>query len=485
MILGFTGNSVFGQTYRLVDKDRTMTFARLTKSGFQDSIYYFMKTDSFDVSGTDTTFFFNTQLRTPVPAAPECDFVFNDSVLLGQRMLVKNDPEVTHVFFNANNDSIFIKSNIFVGKTWRVYTWADGSYIKGTVINRLEQEFLPGVLDSFYRIKLNVYSPTNVLQPTVFPNETKIDISKNNGIIEFFNFNLFPLPGDSLGRVLRGLSDPDAGVVDVDAQTAFTFKTGYEFHYREELAPDPSSGADKRISAIKYFVMDAEIGADHATYTMERVQFDTLYTGITPSSTIIWDTIDVTYNFADYGFLDSIEFTVFENLNFGYSDFIKADTLFTGISHKYVYDNYTFDPDTRCLNNIDELFNPKQIYGEGLGIIYYLDSTDAEHYHLLEMQYYQQGLNTWGTPFDFSALDLPINNLVQANSIVVFPNPCEDILHLKNIESGIIRIYNTGGVLIMQQQVTNNIDVSELPVGIYLLEIKDGKHSAYTTFSKR
>ena len=80
-----------------------------------------------------------------------------------------------------------------------------------------------------------------------------------------------------------------------------------------------------------------------------------------------------------------------------------------------------------------------------------------------------------------------INNLVSDFNINVFPNPTKGIL---TIETGILKIKEVNvlsltGELIITTTLTNeNINVSALPVGIYLLEVitKDGK--GYSKFIK-
>lgn len=461
----------FSQNYMLFEKDRTMNFARLKTTG-ADSLYYFMKITDETTDGSDTTWYFNQQFRSPVPADPECFLVNNDTVLLGDRVLIMNDTDRTHVLFNYRNDSIFIKTQIAIGNTWKVYKWPNGSYVKATVINKLEGELLPGVIDSFYRIKLNVYTLGGTMLTDTFPNETKMDISKSVGIVEFFNFHIFPNPGDSIARVLRGLANPDRGIVDVDAQTAFEFETGYEFHYREETAPDTETGADLRIRAWKYFVMEKSVDDIGATYTMERVLFDTLYTDGVPSSQIIWDTVTVHYDFADYAFLDTIEFNLLQQTIDGYSDWNMVDTIYNGVAHKTVYDWYTYDDATKCISNPDGIANPVQIYGDGLGTMLYIDSTDAENYYKLEMVYFKQGLTTYGTPYDFSALDNAIVSYTATRQLHIYPNPATDILYLQELSETSASITITdiyGRVLLTTDNYANGLNIQSLPAGYYRL----------------
>lgn len=479
---------LFGQYYRLFDKDRTMTFTRRAVDE-TDSLYYFMKTTGFDVAGEDTTFYFNKQLRTI--GDPDCAFQTLDTIDMGHKALVQNDTDITYVFFNKNNDSIFIHTQIEVGDVWHVYDWPDGTYIKATVVNKLERTILPDVLDTLMRIQLNVVTAAGVTLTDVFPNGTKFDITKHYGIIEFFDFYNFPEPGDSLPLLLRGLSNPDMNIVDVDAQTAFNYETGYEFHYREEQAPDMATGADLRISAWKYFVMARTDLPNGVSYTMQRIQFDTLYTGGMPSSNVIWDTVTVEYLYDDYAFLDTLELTVLQNTLHGYADWIKADTLYKGFAHKYVYDWFNYDAGTACLSNPDDINMPEQLYGEGLGLIHYLDSTDASNYYKWDMTYFHIGLKEWGTPYDFSALDMNIGSLAQAETLHLFPNPASAQIHVTVPAYGDLQytIFNMQGVALRAQALPTGtgiavIDIASLPAGYYTMRITGNTGLAIGTFIK-
>lgn len=487
-LLTIQSPNLFGQYYRLFDKDRTMTFARLAEDG-TDSLFYFMKTTGFEVSGDDTLFYFNRQLHET--GNPDCVFQTLDTVVMGYKALVRNDSDVTYVFFNKHNDSIFIHTQIEVGDVWHVYEWPDGTYVKATVVNKLERTILPDVQDTLIRIQLNVVTAAGVTLTDVFPNATKIDITRDYGISEFFDFYNFPEPGDSIAKVLRGLTNPDMHIVDVDAQTAFNYETGYEFHFREEQAPDLITGADLRISAWKYFVIARTDVPNGVSYTMQRIQFDTLYTGGMPSSNMIWDTVTVEYLYDAYAFLDTLEYTVLQNTQFGYADWIREDTLYKGFSHKYVYDWYAYDTGSECLSNPDGTNLPEQLYGEGLGLIHYLDSTDASNYYKWDMTYFHIGLKEWGTPYDFSAFDMNIGSLIRPETLNIFPNPAYSHVQCVMPAYGKIHytIYNMQGIAVRTQGLSGTsgiavIDIASLPSGYYTLRMTGDTGAACGTFIK-
>ena len=59
---------------------------------------------------------------------------------------------------------------------------------------------------------------------------------------------------------------------------------------------------------------------------------------------------------------------------------------------------------------------------------------------------------------------------VDQSTIVVYPNPSQDILYIQGIEAQTIRIFNMQGNM-LQTTVGTQVSVSDLPVGTYLLQI--------------
>ncbi len=59
------------------------------------------------------------------------------------------------------------------------------------------------------------------------------------------------------------------------------------------------------------------------------------------------------------------------------------------------------------------------------------------------------------------------------NQINIYPNPVQDLLHLGNDQKLYsIKCYNSSGILMLTKNLANQIDVSEYPVGIYLVKIE-------------
>jgi hypothetical protein len=71
--------------------------------------------------------------------------------------------------------------------------------------------------------------------------------------------------------------------------------------------------------------------------------------------------------------------------------------------------------------------------------------------------------------FATNGANADVNDTV-VNTIIVYPNPTQDVLMIQGIESQTLRIYNLQGSL-LQTEWGDQISVSNLPDGTYLLQI--------------
>ena len=69
----------------------------------------------------------------------------------------------------------------------------------------------------------------------------------------------------------------------------------------------------------------------------------------------------------------------------------------------------------------------------------------------------------------FASSTTDVNDTL-ANTILVYPNPTQDVLMIQGTESQTLRVYNLQGSLLLTQW-GNQISVSNLPDGTYLLQI--------------
>lgn len=463
----------FSQQYRLIDQNRIRTY------GIDSTDYFFVKVDSIKIQGTDSIFYFNRYIDTSISA--ECQRVNIDTQFIGPKMVKLNDAEETNVFFNRNGDSIFIKLNQPVGTFWRLFNYSDGKHIRATVAPKMYFTVLPETFDSVYRLLLNVYDDAFILQPDSIMNGAKMEVSKNYGLVEFKNFYSFP--NDTLATFLKGITNPENNIVDVNSKHAFNFQLGNEFHYITEK----SVGEIESFYSLKkekFFVLDKIQYEDSVTYIMYHAAWETTFSGFEAPDTIrSIDTVTVTYRYADYAFLDSLEMTLLQANNFGYSDFFKSDTIFWGRAYKEVYDWFDYDASENCLSNPENIHFPEQRYGDGIGIMHYKDSTNVVNYITIDQVWFQKGLEVWGEPIDFEELGVvDVKDIIASAQIQLYPNPANAIIHftLPEMENKIeINITDMQGKNVLSQ-ISNTssamqLNISELTPGFYILHITGEK----------
>ena len=81
---------------------------------------------------------------------------------------------------------------------------------------------------------------------------------------------------------------------------------------------------------------------------------------------------------------------------------------------------------------------------------------------------------------------VPVVNSVNQTDILIYPNPVRSVLNVKNISAKAdYKIYNAAGRLISTGVIANNqIDVSVLSAGVYIIDITDVKGTAQRKFIK-
>ena len=71
--------------------------------------------------------------------------------------------------------------------------------------------------------------------------------------------------------------------------------------------------------------------------------------------------------------------------------------------------------------------------------------------------------------FSNESINTALEN-VENGTIIVYPNPTQDVLHVQGIEAQTLRVFNMQGNM-LQTTVGTQVSVSDLPVGTYLLQI--------------
>ena len=67
-----------------------------------------------------------------------------------------------------------------------------------------------------------------------------------------------------------------------------------------------------------------------------------------------------------------------------------------------------------------------------------------------------------------------------SNEVKLYPNPAKDIIKIEGIEVAEVEVYNALGQRVKMVQSTNEIDLSGLVEGVYMLRITDAEGKVYT-----
>ncbi len=77
-------------------------------------------------------------------------------------------------------------------------------------------------------------------------------------------------------------------------------------------------------------------------------------------------------------------------------------------------------------------------------------------------------------------------SLKDVHPFVVFPNPATNYINVQGLHEGWVKIFNMQGKCVVSQQWQHNstIDISALPIGNYIFELKENGERKITKFVK-
>jgi len=248
----------------------------------------------------------------------------------------------------------------------------------------------------------------------------------------------------------------------------FDFNINDEFHYTREN--QPSNG--ERITVIdKYY----SINSDTVFYTLHHDIYNVIpdYSVSPPGSIYVFDTI------IDTIFYSNLNMPIYylwpqNDPEFVFYDSIKEfDTNFCDIEmNSYYIQQYSFEPSWF-----------KRSYGRGIGITldyWHYQGNGVSQFPVWErMIYYKKDSMSCGSP-DLTSLGLI--NLSGQKDFFIYPNPSDRIISIENTSSQKIniKVFNaTGELKYKEQNISSEIDLSNLSNGIYILEIEKNSQLYY------
>lgn len=417
----------------------------------------------------NTVYFFNSQIRN------RCDSLS----AFGKKVLVEKDKSV---FFNAAGDSIIIKKNEVIGSEWRMFTYADSSYLLAK-IEALSPMVALNYKDTAKVITLSYKDKKGNNLYHIF-NKKSFVLGKNLGFIKTYDFASFP--ADTMALQLAGLSSPAIGIQNIKEKDIYNFEVGDEFHYKGNIRYVLWAGTSYAYSEL---ILSKTLSANGDTttykiakkycsrsweYSMEKSKYfkhDTILLKLV-SEHLKGVFFNSKHN------LNNVPFEGVLNSNYSHSEIYAANDT----TYKFTKSGYNRN-NNGCYSEMigRGIFN-KYTYTSGFGIIKM--EGDAE---VCNQVYYKKKNKVWGTSIDFQSL---LSNEVETefkNSIEVMPNPASDFLIVKSKEQSslnFVSITNVCGKIILNQEFAPSaearIDISSLQNGIYLVKIKDGKREFNT-----
>ncbi len=367
-----------------------------------------------------------------------------------------------NIFFNRNNDSLFIETGADLNDSWVFYQADTGIVYTAVVTNISETEFL-GVTDSVKTITITGDNKTYTLE-----------ISQKHGFVKTINFRDFPDFGEDTYQVdehdLVGLSNPVLGLQFLDARDYFDFSIGDEFHHA--LYEDPNNAGYYSGFRTEKVLSKQVVDEDHFKYTFERYEWGII---IDPDDEYVFkhDTIVTTY--PELILSDDSNKMPFENLDPVYPRrYFLTNEGFNGRQSK-LFGNQILRKTDSCFQigffeGSSEYF---WIEGAGYSFTSYYDDAGEWDERLV---YFKKGDETWGNELvpPISVPENPAPRLTQ-----VYPNPAKNFVYVKltQYKTGSharINIIDLKGRSVYSGSFNGHklkIDVNNWPDGMYMFKI--------------
>lgn len=462
------------QNYKTVRSDRVAYFSN------QDSNVKCIRIDSIGYK-SDSIYYFSPNIQQ---LDYRCFTPYGFS-WIGKKMVIKPN---FNLFFNQNNDTIFIKTNSKINEQWKAFNLKDSILVFGQVVKTDTMSFL-GLKDSVKTIGFKVYDKT-MMPLSMNLNSMTVMISKNYGFVKTINFSLFPNCEPNYFQEylqnlsLIGLSKPMVGVQNLTWFEANDFKINDEIHVSFESS-SWGGGNDYGYSTSQktiYKYLNRIDYADSIKYYIDREES-------TFRRIVKWDSTSYSY------IHDTLISVIRPNPDFDkYPDepLIKDQWAFSqSMSNSnpisktspsvYGYKTQTNDS---CWNELMAdgcLYSPKYVKGLG-GPYYSCTNTFSLGGEDRELVYYKKGSDILGTPLDITGID----NLENNDQFKLFPNPVNEVLWIKT--DGLIlpysfELFDLNSLLLVKKVIISNlysINLKGIADGLYVYRIVCNKGEIYT-----
>lgn len=439
---------IFAQNFQTVNNNRIMFFSN---NGNYESIHIDSIENMYDV-----IMYPNSIVR----ASDNSCYSPNKPSRIGEKVILKNDG--MNLFFNQYFDTIFIKTTASLNENWIAYR-SQTLIVRATVVSKTYQEFL-GVLDSVKSISFQAYDLNmNLVNSSI--NQYELQISKNNGLIQFFDFYTFPDIPENEILYTSGISNPQLGIQNFTWFETYDFEPEDELHIYEfdrHLQFPPNSYTEIK-TIFKY--LSKNVYLDSIVYLVDRekleisssIDINSLYTHDTISQTVVKNiSFDQIQPGEPYILNDDIYFYRLVNSTIKQ---ISSNPDYFGPAPCYTLDFFNI-----CSYTIE--------YQKGLGGPYF--GCACNEYRMeRSLVYYNKNGVTFGTPFNLSKIN---DNPNLDNYFSLFPNPLEQYLTVSTELNGVflLECFDIFGKQVFSEIISNSeqtINISFLKSGMYIFQI--------------
>ena len=458
------------QNYRCVDASRSSFYSFSLLYQQNDTRFTSIRIDSSGMIGSDTVLY-NYRTFNNDPLNNSCNGLdLKDTNALFEKAIVRNNGE--NVFPDRYGDSIFLNTMTGLNASFTLVTFGDGSYVRGTVSNIVQQIIL-GSPDSVKHIVLQKYNVMNNPVSCLL-NGKEIRLAKNNGLVLFYPFTDFP--NDSTSYRLVGKNNPGMGITNLFASSVYDYGIGDVFEYNGgyNAMTYGHNYYEERIVLSK----TVSLNSDTISYTFDHRQYDLWWTP-SQSSNYIHDTISAQIVLSSMNDFSSLtgEFVFTPSLPSG-SYWQHQSSRYNSRMQKSIFSAYAGFTDTCVQQVVGWCIFPTITYADGLGEVSSIDIS-SQQCGGDSLVYYKKGNETYGTPLNWSMIlgEAPVEGF---STITVFPNPVKDQFILDLGRSFLFPVHfvisDIEGRVIEKGRVVPGqrfaqMDISALSQGLYLIKV--------------
>jgi len=463
------------------------------ESGFRGA-----RVESFEVMGIDTLMTLTRAIQTYNPDAFDLCFVPGRYGWAGDDILIRPTTG-EHWITNMYGDSIYLKVKEPLGALWPAIEGSAFGDIYAEVVNLVDSTFL-GIQDSVKTIRLFIYDS----QTEEYGYEYgTIDISQNHGLLSTIGFTAMNADywneginmvdyfgqesfydqtgfGFSNQYYLAGSSDFESGIRNLDYDDIYDFHPGDTLHVVDQYPGGGTIEAREILERIESdgiinYVVDGATIYYNGNYTNPEIISYSQY----ENQTMNQDLLAWLYSTVD---MQALPGTMANpNLDLGGATVTgmhinaqgrRVKTTLDGSSTYFLSDN-DLNTDDTCsywaggggtCSTVSEVYSI-----EGLGGPYmYCDNFTVELVH------YVKNGESVGEPIQWRDLILSTENS-RRPEIKVFPNPASNYIQLETSSKvNLFRLAAMTGEIIVEfsgSQLTDKIDLSKIPAGIYVYSI--------------